>query len=839
MVILMVAGAGLVQPATVSGVVRDPSGSGVPGAEVTLKPTGGQSKQTLLSQADGGFRFASVAPGDYSIEVRRDGFEVWSGALRVGARSAPALLVQLRLADLLQQVTVESEAVGLKLDHASNRNAVTVGRELLDALPMLDQDYITALSRFVDPSATATSGVAVSVDGVEVNNVNVAASAIQEVKINQNPFSAEFARPGKGRIDVVTRPGTTQPHGTFNFLFRDHHLNARDAFALERASEQRRIYEGTLTGPLGDGKKTSFLIAINREEEDQQTIVNAFGPDGAVRENVPIPLRFTLASWRVNRQQGENNTIAGGYNFRSWTMDHFGAGAFVLPEASSRYEFYEHEVVYNQRTVITPHLLNQVNFLAGRFRWVFRALGEAPRVVVLESFTGGGAQIDNLRTENHFTLHQVLTWNHGRHFVKTGFSVPDISRRAMNDLTNSLGSYYFSSIDDYRQRRPYSASIQQGDPRLVFVEKVFGGFAQDDFNLRPNLSVSLGVRYDYQNFFHDAYNFSPRAALAWSPDRARRIVVRAGGGLFYDRTGAVPIADFLRYDGVHLRRYVLSDPAFPVDPGTLAALPVGLVRLDPAVRIPYTAQYSLALERRLSKSATLAATYTGSRGIGVFRSRDVNAPLPPLYAGRPNPAINQWRQIESSGRLATDMLELTFRGNLGTHFSGFAQYTLGRAHTDTAGIYSFPADSYRLGGEWARADYDQRHQFNLLGTINQGKLLNLGLGVTLASGKPYNMTTGRDDNRDGLANDRPAGVSRNTLEAEGVASLDLRWSREIKLTKLKGREGPSATLAVDAFNVTNRVNYTVWIGNLSSPFFGRPVVAQPPRRLQFAMRFKF
>ena len=232
----------------------------------------------------------------------------------------------------------------------------------------------------------------------------------------------------------------------------------------------------------------------------------------------------------------------------------------------------------------------------------------------------------------------------------------------------------------------------------------------------------------------------------------------------------------------------------------------------------------------------------------MFRSRDLNAPPPPLYLARPNPAVSVLRQIESSGHLESDALEVMFRGRITRYFNGMVQYTLGRTWTDVAGNYaggtrgvginSFPANNYDLSGEWARADYDQRHRLNMLGTVRVTSLVNLGVGLVASSGMPYTLTTGRDDNGDGLANDRPPGVPRNSLQGPGFVELDLRWSYDWRFQKAK-KDGARMTLALDAFNVTNRVNYLSYTGNLSSPFFGHAVAAKAPRRLQLLARFTF
>ncbi|MEK6407318.1 MAG: hypothetical protein AABN34_10170 [Acidobacteriota bacterium] len=248
----------------------------------------------------------------------------------------------------------------------------------------------------------------------------------------------------------------------------------------------------------------------------------------------------------------------------------------------------------------------------------------------------------------------------------------------------------------------------------------------------------------------------------------------------------------------------------------------------------------MGLERQLNKSLTATATYINTRGIKLFRSRDINAPLPSSVE-RPDPAIGVLRQVESTGHSQTHALELMLRGKISRFFNGTIQYNLGRAYNNTGGINSRPANNYDLTSEWSRADFDERHRFNLLGTMKAGEWLNLGMTLALTSGRPYSLTTGRDDNRDNLANDRPAGVRRNSLQGPGAATVDLRWAKELSLKEPKKGEdeGPAITLAVAAFNVLNRTNYAGFVGNLSSPFFGLPVVSRPARRMQLNVGFRF
>ena len=165
-----------------------------------------------------------------------------------------------------------------------------------------------------------------------------------------------------------------------------------------------------------------------------------------------------------------------------------------------------------------------------------------------------------------------------------------------------------------------------------------------------------------------------------------------------------------------------------------------------------------------------------------------------------------------------------------------AGWTRGRVYNDTNGVAAFPANDYDLSGEWARADFDRRHRFLLLGRVSLD-VVDLGIGLTMNSGAPYTEMLGGDPYNNGRGRARPAGIERNTLERNGFASLDVRASRNVKFGP--GKEARALTFGLDAFNLLNRVNYGSYIGTLGSPLFGRPVSAGSPRQLQLSARFKF
>jgi hypothetical protein len=816
------------------GTVEDQTGATVPGAIVELRSTSGKRTASVLTDTAGTFRFIDVPAESYDVEIHHDGFT----PTRIHVKAGPALLkVTLSVSELHDEVTVNSRGVQLDVDSSENQNAVKLDHELLHDLPTFDQNYLGTVSRLLDPSSIGTTGPTIVVDGLETPEVGVSPSAIQEVKINQNPYSVEYSRPGRGRIEIITEPGSSKFHGTFNFFFRDHALNARNAFAVVNPPEQHRTFEGNVSGPLGHVGRTSFLISASRAEEDIESIVFADTSSGIVRANAPSPRRSTFLSVRLNRKISDTHSLSFRYELKDESMNNQGVGGINLLGTGTEVRDRQDHVYYTDHAALSAALLNDFSLRVGRH--YDPVVSESPdqRIIVLDSFSAGGAQVDRVTTENHIQFDDIVAWAHGKHVIKAGINAPDLGRRGLDDRSNSAGTYYFSGLSADLEGRPYLFTLQRGDGHVAFMETVLGGFIQDNIRVTPNFAVTAGLRYDWQNYAPDHYNVSPRIALAWGLGRGGRTVFRAGGGRFYDRTGPDAIGDTLLYDGQHLQSYVLENPGFPIPFGT-GDLLAGGVRFQRDLRIPYTIQYSAGLEHRIHKGTTISATYIRTRGVDLFRSRDINAPLPPLYMSRPDPSIGVLREIESAGDLKGDALEIMFRGNIAGLFNGAVQYRLSRTYDNSSGIGAFPANNWDLSGEWSRADSDQRHRLNLLGSIHAKKYFTLGINLSINSGSPYSLTTGLDEYHDGVANSRPSGVPRNSLQGPGYASLDLRWAHDF-LLKPSGKDSPTLTLAVDGFNLLNRTNDAGFVGNLSSRFFGHAVVSLPARQLQISFRFKF
>lgn len=835
---------------SIAGVVMDPSGAAIPQVSVTLLGDGAKSLAQTTTDSGGAFHFDNLAVGKYSLEFHAEGFRDITLAASIANKRSSPLRIVLPIQVQSESVTV---ATGVNVpivstDTSENQNANNISRDALDRVPVFDQDYITTMSRFLDDNAIGTNGVSLVVNGIEANGPGVTPSAVQEVKINNNPYSARFSRPGRARLEIITKGGTPRYHGSLNFMFRDSVFDASNAFALVKPPESRQYYEGSVTGPFGHSKRTSFLLSVDEDILDQQDIIDPSAVAAAESlglgpfvQTLPNPTHHFFGSGRVFHNLANGDQFWIGYSYEHRSAENQNAGGTTLPSAATNTHFLEHEVNVSLLHQISPHWLNQLRFLVGHYDNVADSVTPDAQIAVSGLFTAGGGQADSRRTEYHFDGTDFATYANGRHQVSFGIDVPDISRRGFDDFTNRAGTYTFASATDYSAGMPSTYLVQTGEGHVAFLEKVLCAFVEDDIRVRPNFSLYVGMRYYWQNFFHDdPNNFAPRVSFAYAPTAKSKTIIRGGGGVFYDRTGPGPIADLLHFNGVNLLRFIVDAPlvSYPINPAVLSQIPVSLVTLDPKAHIPYVLQYSVGVERQMTANTTLSAVYIGNRGIGSFRSVDANAPV--LLGGNwvpPNPSLGQVRDIQSEGYLKGNALELTYRGKLKKYFSGQVQYTLSRTSNNTSGITFFPANSYNPGADWGRSDNDRLHKFDLLASSQPTRFFTLGLALSLYSGKPVDITTGGDDNHDGILNDRPSGVARNTMAGPGTIDLDLNVSHDFPLTKKK--EAKVISVSLNSFNVLNHPNYVTYIGTISSPLFGRPVAAQPPRRMQLDVQFKF
>ncbi len=841
---------------SIRGSVVDTTRAAVSGATVQVETSGGRAISQALTDAKGKFALSNIPPGEVSVVVPAYlGFASKVVPLHL-TTSVTGFKVTLNIEIIRQSVTAGSNQ-SLSTDSAANRDTISISGNDLRKLPAFDLDYVSALSSFLDPSSASSGGITLIVDGIEMKNVGVSPSAIQEVRINNDPYSAEFSRPGLGRIEITTKPGSPDYHGEFNFLFLNAIFNARNYFAVTRPPEARRLFEGNFTGPVGRGKHTTFMASGEYGQRNTDATVDAIELSGPINLNVPTPQTNSQASLRVTHDFSPAHRLQVGYNYEADSSSNSDVGDLVLPEAGTNDSSREDDLIFNDRIIVSPSLINQLLVTFEKDENATNSITNARAIQVDGFFVGGGAQADFSGTENTIRVNEVVSWSHGRHDVRFGVQLPQFSRRAVDDHTNRLGTLSYASLANYPANpttdlgTPQSFTAEQGIGRGIYWANETGAFFQDQIKFNPRLQLTLGLRYDWVTYLTDNNNFSPRLAIAYAPGKGKTIL-RLGAGVFYDRTGGDFPATFKLHNGLVLDSVQLLDPtAQQLASGAFSSIPSNIVREESNIRAPYTIQSSFGIERQISKKTTITATYRNSVQIKSFRSRDANAPiLPPdpsltVDYPRPNPAFGQIQQIESGGRQLLNAFDFSLRSQ-SRWFSGQAQYTLSRIENNTGDITHFPQDQYNPNAEWGRANSDRLHAFNIIGDINPDHWLSLGINASVYSGTPYTETTGTDDFHTGLGNARPLGVGRNTLQARATANVDLQWEHEFNLTKAKDEDAKVISTGISAFNVLNHTNYSDYIGYINSmdPItqvsrFMQPSSAQPGRRLQFSIGYRF
>ena len=765
---------------TLRGQVADQQQSVIVGATVEATGANGVMK-TALTDSQGAFVLSGLSPGKYTVRASQTGFAAYENAeVNVGANARESLNITLNIAVEEQTVTVASDAP-VSTEPDNNGNAIVLKDKDIDALPDNPEDLEAALQALAGPSAGPNGGQ-IYIDGFTDGRLPPK-SSIREVRINSNPFSAEFDRVGFGRIEILTKPGTSAFHGQAFFNFNDESLNSRNPFASSRAAYQSRQYGGNFSGSFS--KKGSFFVDFERRAIDDLAVINANILDANYNitpfsQSVQAPLTRTTFSPRVDYQLNQNNTLTARYGFTRTTNENSGIGGFSLATRGYNTSATEHNLQLTETAIINKNIVSET-----RFQFLSRSSensgGDAltPTVQVFDAFTSGGSSVGDSSTDTkRWELANNTSFTIGKHSFKVGARLRGIS---INDISqnNFAGTYTFTSLDQYRNvllgvagATPAQLTITAGNPQARISQIDFAPYIQDDWRIRPNLTLNLGLRYEAQTNVSNNRNFAPRLGFAWSPDYSNgkngKTVIRGGFGVFYDRIAETLSLAANRYNGTNLQSFVVTDPGllalYPAIP-TLDTLlnsqaTQNTYRLASYIRAPYNVQTNIGVERQLPYKFTFSANYVNTRGFNQLRIRNINAPINYVYGDatsgtRPLGDVGNIFQYESTGRFTQNQLMLNLRNNFGGKFSIFAMYVLGKATSDTDGANSFPANSYDLSGEMARSSLDVRHRLILGGSINAPLGFTLNPFVIISSGQPFNITTGLDTNGDSLFAERP------------------------------------------------------------------------------------
>jgi hypothetical protein len=820
--LLMLAGSMLAQTSsgTLRGRVTDPTGAVIPQATVTATGARGQ-KATVITNNQGTYEIKGLSPGSYTVETAAKGFAISTEQnIVISADQVQQFDIGLEIQVKPEKVEVQEESATVGVSPSENASSLVIKGKDLEALSDDPDELQQELEALAGPSAGPNGGQ-IYIDGFTGGQLPPK-SSIREIRVNQNPFSAEYDKLGYGRIEVLTKPGTDKFHGQLMLDGNSSAFDALSPFAQEQPAFHSEQFGGSVSGPLS--KKASFFFNIERRQIDDSNIVNAIVPiltdptptSANFRQAVPNARTRTNLSPRLDFQLTPSNTLTVRYQFFRNNENNEGVGQFSLPSQAYNSSSTEHTLQISDTQVLSTNVVNETRFqylhessnqtlvpMYARYpRDICAPFHFKPTVSVLGAFTCGGNQIGTgSDAQNHYELQNYTSIVHGSHLIKFGGRL-----RAMTDsnlsTSNFNGLFTFSSLSAYQTDpqggtacvAPFVAalptpptsselagcgasqfSITSGQPLSEVTLVDAGLYGQDDWRIRPNMTLSYGLRFETQNAIHDHGDFAPRISFAWGlggggKKAAPKTVLRSGFGMFYDRVPYSLVLQAERLDGFTQQQTIV--------PANASREQISPTRYQIAsgLRAPSTRQTAISVERQLAKSTTLAVTYINSYGEHQLFLRNANAPLP--SGVRPLGGTDNIYQYDSEGIFRQNQVIANFRTNLGTKLSLFGFYTLNYANSDLGsggggGSASFISHQYDPMADYGRSQFDVRHRLVLGGTVSMPYAFRLNPFLIVSSGQPYNVSVGQDLNGDSIFNDRPAFASMTSCNVAGVKCTPL------------------------------------------------------------------
>jgi len=841
------------QAPAIRGKVTDPSGSSVPGADIRARLNGGRELRAQTNE-NGEFQLLNLTPGAYTVRVLSKGFALFE-VQGINVSAPMKLDAQLVLATEAQILQVEEEINKVSTDSQSNVGALVLKGDDLQVLSEDPDQLANELQALAGPGAGPNGGQ-IFIDGFTGGRLPPK-SAIREIRVNQNPYSAEFDRIGFGRIEILTKPGADKFRGELGFNFGDGIFNSRNPFAANKAPFQSRQFSGRISGPVN--KKASFSFDMERRDVSENAVINATTLSSAL---VPTPLQLSVVTPnqrtninpRFDLALNERNTLVTRYTFSDLSNENQGIGNFSLVSRAFNSADREHSLQMTETAILSARAINETRFQYQRNH--IRQFGDngLPAINVLDSFNGGGAQIGTANnTSNGVEISNFTSITLGAHALKVGGRM---RRSALSDINrnNFGGTYTFTSgrgpvldannqptgaiadltsLERYRRTLLFQSlpgaqiralgggagqfSLVGGTPQADVSQTDLGIFITDDWRIRPNLTVGLGLRYENQTNISSNNNVAPRISIAWGVDggknKAAKTVLRIGSGLFYDRVAQNLTLQQLRFNGANQLNFLVPNPDFfPTIPalstlgGNLSTQVVQ--RLAANIRSPYLVQTSVGIDRQLPKNTSVAVNYIFSRGVHNLRARNINAPLP--NDTQPFGNIGNLYQFESNGFSRQNQLITNFNTRFSRRVFLFGVYILGYNRGDTDGAGSFPAFTYDVRNEYGRSGFDQRQRFIMGGSITAKYAISISPFIIASAGGPFNITTGRDNNGDAQFNDRPS------FAASGATGTNIRttsWGT-FNLNPLPGETiiPRNYGQAPGAFTINLRIGKTIGFG---------------------------
>jgi hypothetical protein len=777
--------------ATLRGRITDPTGALIPGTTVVITTSAGTLVTSTTADSTGTYAVNGLAPGGYIVKANFAGFAPFaSPTIQLAAGQIKRVDISMAIEVAQQSVTVTDESPTVNVEAAGNSSAIILKGKDLEALSDDPDELSNELTALAGPSAGPNGGQ-IYIDGFTGGQLPPK-SAIREIRINQNPFSAEFDKLGYGRIEILTKPGTDKLHGQFFAQGNDDLFNTGNPFANQIPAYHSLQFNGTLNGSLS--KWASFFISAQQRNNQNDSIytvsqapildatTNTYIP-GPISGGVFAPTTRTNIAPRIDLQLGQKNTLTLRYQyFRNAESGQLGS-TYSLPSQASSTTSTESTVQLSDSYIINEHIVNETRFQYLRDYSLTTPLSTAPLVTIPQTLTAGGDsdQTSNDHT-NHLELQNLTTMSVGAHAIKFGTRLRD-NRDANTSDANFNGSFNFLTSADYVSALngtgglPAELKYTTGAPSATANVFDAAVFLQDDWKANKNLTVSGGLRWESQNHIADHDDWAPRFAFAYALDghkdaKQPKTVLRAGYGIFYDRFAIANLLDTERYNGApnSQKQVTITSPTC-FSSGTLTisgncGSTTGTSTIDqvaPGYHSPSTQQFGTSLERQVTKTTTITATYLHSFGVHQYVTRDSNAFLPGTYVYgsptltgvRPDPSLGIVDQFYPEAVFKQNQMIVNVNARFSPKFGLIGFYNLTAANSD-GGAGSNPTNSYDLSQDYGRASYASRNMVFMLANYTGPWAIRFNPFLIAQSGKPFNLTTSNDLSGDNFFNNRPS-----------------------------------------------------------------------------------